>query len=142
MTKNPQEVTTTEEEQEQQNRAGESIAAAASASDKPAAHPQAVTQPGARGGFGPPADPSLNVGVIGNCSFSALIDARGRVVWSCLPRFDGEPVFNALLHTGEDASAWAIEIEDFASSKQWYERNTAVLRGVTVVMKSGSPPAI
>ncbi|WP_232324260.1 glycoside hydrolase family 15 protein, partial [Variovorax sp. WDL1] len=128
MTKNLQEVETTEEKQQQRSRAGDSIAGAASASDQPAAHPEAVTRPAARGGFGPPADPSLNVGVIGNCSFSALIDARGRVVWCCLPRFDGEPVFNALLHTGEDASAWAIEIEDFASSKQWYEPNTAVLR--------------
>ncbi|MDR6539147.1 glycoside hydrolase family 15 protein [Variovorax soli] len=128
MTKNPKEITRTEEEQGQQSRAGDSIAAAASASDKPAAQPEAVTRPAAQGGFGPPAEPSLNLGVIGNCSYSALIDARGRVVWCCLPRFDGEPVFNALLHTGEDASAWAIEIEDFASSKQWYEPNTAVLR--------------
>jgi len=36
----------------------------------------------------------LNVGVIGNCAYSALIDARGRAVWCCLPRFDGDPVFN------------------------------------------------
>ncbi|RZL65385.1 MAG: glycoside hydrolase family 15 protein [Variovorax sp.] len=66
--------------------------------------------------------------MIGNCAYSALIDARGRIVWCCLPRFDGDPIFNALLHPGDGASAWAIEIEDFASSKQWYEPNTAVLR--------------
>jgi GH15 family glucan-1,4-alpha-glucosidase len=78
--------------------------------------------------FAPPAAPSLNLGVIGNCAYSALIDERARVVWCCLPRFDGDPVFNALLHPGEEGSAWAIEIEDFASSKQWYEPNTAVLR--------------
>ena len=79
-------------------------------------------------GFGPPAEPSLDVGMIGNCAYSALIDARARIVWCCLPRFDGDPVFNALLHPGDGASAWAIEIEDFSSSKQWYEPNTAVLR--------------
>ncbi|AYQ27119.1 MULTISPECIES: glycoside hydrolase family 15 protein [unclassified Polaromonas] len=92
--------------------------------------------------FAPPAEPSLAMGVIGNCAFSALIDARGRIVWCCLPRFDGDPVFNALLEPqrahGDDAtmpgaddsqsSAFAIEIEDFAEAKQWYEPNTAVLR--------------
>ncbi len=79
-------------------------------------------------GFGAPAEASLKLGVIGNCAFSALVDERGRIVWCCLPRFDGDPVFNALLDPREDASAFAIEIEDFASSKQWYDHNTAVLR--------------
>ncbi|MBH2010147.1 MAG: hypothetical protein I8H71_10650, partial [Xanthomonadaceae bacterium] len=36
--------------------------------------------------FAPPAPPSLSLGVIGNCAFSALVDARGRIVWCCLPR--------------------------------------------------------
>lgn len=79
-------------------------------------------------GFAPPAAPSLNLGVIGNCAISALIDARGRLVWSCMPRFDGDPVFCALL--GGDASDqgdWAIDIEDFAEARQRYEPNTAVL---------------
>jgi GH15 family glucan-1,4-alpha-glucosidase len=82
--------------------------------------------------FGPPAKPSLSLGVIGNCCFSALVDQRGRIVWCCLPRFDGDPVFNALLEPGEregaDPGAFAIEIEDFHEAKQWYEPNTAVLR--------------
>ncbi|MFC5520538.1 glycoside hydrolase family 15 protein [Polaromonas jejuensis] len=86
--------------------------------------------------FAPPAAPSLSLGVVGNCAFSALIDARGRIVWCCLPRFDGDPVFNALLQPGTaqtddgnvQPSAFSIEIEDFAESRQWYEPNTAVLR--------------
>ena len=90
--------------------------------------------------FVAPAEPSLSLGVIGNCTFSALIDSRGRIVWCCLPRFDGDPVFNALLQPGPGApgssskaaaagsSSFGIEIEDFAESRQWYEPNTAVLR--------------
>jgi GH15 family glucan-1,4-alpha-glucosidase len=78
--------------------------------------------------FMPPAPPSLSVGVIGNCAFSALVDAQGRIVWCCLPRFDGDPVFNALLNPGHQGSAFAIEIENFSHAKQWYEPNTAVLR--------------
>jgi len=79
-------------------------------------------------GFAPPAPASLSLGVVGNCAFSALIDAHGRVVWSCLPRFDGDPVFHALLG-GEDADAgsFAIELEDLAETRQRYEPNTAVL---------------
>ncbi len=88
------------------------------------------------GNFGAAAPASLSVGVIGNCSYTALIDQRGRLVWACLPRFDGDPVFSALLQPGDgqDAGqrAFAIEIEDFAESRQWYEPNTAVLRTVLI----------
>ena len=38
---------------------------------------------------------SLNLGMVGNCAISALIDAQARVVWACMPRFDGDPVFHA-----------------------------------------------
>ena len=79
-------------------------------------------------GFKPPAPASLAMGIIGNCGFSALVDAQARIVWCCLPRFDSPPVFNALLQPGDEASAFGIEIENFASARQWYEPNTAVLR--------------
>ena len=78
--------------------------------------------------FSPPAPVSLSLGVIGNCAFSALVDSRGRIVWCCLPRFDGDPVFNALLDDSDKGSAFAIEIENFSHATQSYEPNTAVLR--------------
>ena len=34
---------------------------------------------------------NLDLGLIGNGSFGALLDARARVVWCCLPAFDGDP---------------------------------------------------
>ena len=71
---------------------------------------------------------SLNLGVVGNCAYSALVDERGRIVWCCLPRFDGDPVFNALLDSSEAGSLWAFEIEDFERSEQDYKPNTAILR--------------
>ena len=90
--------------------------------------PSSARRDSPNAGFPAPAEPSLALGVIGNCAFSALIDTRGRVVWCCLPRFDGDPVFDALLEPSGRASAFAIEIEDFAESRQHYEPNTAVLR--------------
>jgi GH15 family glucan-1,4-alpha-glucosidase len=71
---------------------------------------------------------NLNLGVLGNCAYSALVDARGRIVWCCLPRFDGDPVFNALLDDTAAGSLWAFEVENFARSEQNYEPNTAILK--------------
>ena len=74
---------------------------------------------------------NLDLGVIGNGSFGALVDARARVVWSCLPAFDGDPAFCALLSPREhDGGDHAIELEDFDYSEQAYLHNTAVLRTV------------
>ncbi|WP_174425598.1 glycoside hydrolase family 15 protein [Cupriavidus basilensis] len=91
-------------------------------------NPSTEDNPARAGGAGRYADPSLSLGMIGNCAISALVDGRGRIVWCCLPRFDGDPVFNALLDPGENAGHFAIEIEDFQEAHQWYEPNTAVLR--------------
>ncbi|MFO0712939.1 MAG: glycoside hydrolase family 15 protein [Sandaracinus sp.] len=38
-----------------------------------------------------------DLGLIGNCQISALVDRSGAVTWSCLPRFDSDPVLGALL---------------------------------------------
>ena len=76
-----------------------------------------------------PSAPDLDLGVIGNCALNALIDRFGRIVWSCLPRPDGDPVFHSLLG-GTDPQArgsFAIEIDDLARANQHYVPNTAVL---------------
>ncbi len=74
----------------------------------------------------------LNLGVIGNCSFNALVDERASVVWSCMPRPDADPVFNALLggiSPGDEKArgVYAVDLENFASSQQQYFTNTPVL---------------
>ncbi|HEX5378184.1 MAG TPA: glycoside hydrolase family 15 protein [Phenylobacterium sp.] len=72
--------------------------------------------------------PNLDLFPIGNCAASALIDVTGRYVWACAPRVDGDPVFSALLG-GEnpDQGFWSVEVEDLASVRQSYMRNTPVL---------------
>ena len=75
--------------------------------------------------------PNLSLGVIGNCAFNALVDERGSIVWCCLPRPDGDPVFHALLGGAprDDVArgAFDIEIENFARATQHYVTNTAIL---------------
>ena len=51
----------------------------------------------------------LELGVIGNCAVAALINRDACVVWYCLPRFDGDPVFHTLLGAPRDApDGWHV----------------------------------
>jgi GH15 family glucan-1,4-alpha-glucosidase len=68
--------------------------------------------------------------LIGNCSIGALVNGEGRIDWCCLPRFDGDAVFCALLREpgGErDFGYFGIELLDLLHSEQHYLENTAVL---------------
>lgn len=76
---------------------------------------------------------SLDLGVVGNGSFGALIDEEGRIVWCCLPRFDGDPVFHDLLNgrregDGErDRGFWEISLVGQKNVTREYRTNTAIL---------------
>ncbi|MBX3505583.1 MAG: glycoside hydrolase family 15 protein [Parvibaculum sp.] len=74
---------------------------------------------------------TLDLGVIGNGTYGALIDDKARIVWCCLPRLDGDPVFCDLLNGGReenpDGGYWSVEIENLGSSRQFYRPNTAIL---------------
>jgi GH15 family glucan-1,4-alpha-glucosidase len=74
---------------------------------------------------------TLDLGLIGNGTVSALIDPTGTIVWSCLPRFDGDPVFHRLLRAPvapDDHGAFAITLVDLERSEQEYLTNTPILR--------------
>lgn len=70
---------------------------------------------------------NLDFGLVGNCAYAALIDRMGQVVWCCLPRFDGDPVFCRLLDENNAHGVFAIELDRFAHSEQAYLTNTAIL---------------
>ena len=71
---------------------------------------------------------SLDLALIGNCTVGALLDGRGRLVWGCFPRFDGDPVFCSLLDDTLDYGFFDIELIDFEKAEQTYVENTAILR--------------
>jgi GH15 family glucan-1,4-alpha-glucosidase len=75
---------------------------------------------------------SLDLAVIGNCSFSALLDGRARIVWSCLPRFDSDPRFCALLNDHRDGEKGFHDVElfDLREAEQSYRNNSAVVETV------------
>ncbi|HCX68753.1 MAG TPA: glucoamylase, partial [Rhodobiaceae bacterium] len=76
---------------------------------------------------------SLDLGIVGNGTYGALIDKWARIVWCCLPRLDGDPVFYSLLNgknaeDEDDARGyWGVELENAATSRQYYRHNSAVL---------------
>ena len=73
----------------------------------------------------------MNLALIGNCAISALVDTRAAIVWCCMPRFDGDPIFHALLDSAggiPEEGVLSVELEGFARSEQHYDPGTAVLR--------------
>jgi len=74
---------------------------------------------------------SLELGIIGNCGIGALVDRRGRIVWCCMPRFDGDPVFHSLMGEVDGAPGggmFSIELDGYKTSSQHYDGNTAILK--------------
>ncbi|MCA9736984.1 MAG: glycoside hydrolase family 15 protein [Gemmatimonadota bacterium] len=76
--------------------------------------------------------PNLQLAAIGNCQIASLIDDRARMVWTCLPRLDGDPVFCSLLQEEEDPAAgfFDVELSGAVSSTQRYRLNTPILETV------------
>ncbi|MDJ1158774.1 glycoside hydrolase family 15 protein [Chelatococcus sp. SYSU_G07232] len=74
---------------------------------------------------------NLDLGVIGNSAVAALVDDRGRIVWLCYPRLDGDPVFHALIGAGAGGDgSFAVELDGFARAERRYWPNTAILETV------------
>ncbi len=85
-----------------------------------------------------PGKASLDLGVIGNGTINALIDARGRICWHCVPAFDGDPVFCSLLSPRlGDAGFFDIVLEGETECRQHYLDNSAVLV-TTLTAKDGA----
>lgn len=72
---------------------------------------------------------SLDLGLIGNGKIAALIDGRGEIVWCCIPRFDGDPVFCSLLagSNRERAGSFSIELTGESEFEQSYIAGTPIL---------------
>jgi GH15 family glucan-1,4-alpha-glucosidase len=72
-------------------------------------------------------DYGLDLAVIGNGRTAALLEPSSRIVWWCLPRYDGDPVFCRLLSGGEDKGFTDVVLEGQVEVRSDYVRNTAVV---------------
>ena len=75
----------------------------------------------------------MDLALVGNCNVAALINREAAIVWYCLPRFDGDPVFHKLLGAPQDRPAdgvFSVELEDLQEAQQTYIENTAIVRTI------------
>lgn len=70
---------------------------------------------------------TLDLALIGNCTVGALVDARANITWGCFPRFDGDPMFCALLKNTDDHGFFSIDLGECEKTEQHYLENTAIL---------------
>jgi GH15 family glucan-1,4-alpha-glucosidase len=70
---------------------------------------------------------TYNLGLIGNCSYQALIDTTASVRWLCWPKFDSSFIFGSLLDD-EKGGEFSIKPQlHIKKSHQYYVKNTNVL---------------
>lgn len=70
---------------------------------------------------------SLDLAVIGNGRTAALVDSSARIVWWCLPRYDGDPVFSRLVAGDEEKGFADILLDGHVETHSEYLRNTAIV---------------
>jgi len=68
-----------------------------------------------------------NYGIIGNCSYLALIDDKANVGWLCWPRFDSSFVFGGLLDEDKGGSFFIEPESKECTTSQRYLENTNIL---------------
>jgi GH15 family glucan-1,4-alpha-glucosidase len=74
-----------------------------------------------------PAEPRIeDYGLIGDCETAALVSRTGSIDWLCLPRFDSDAVFAALLGDRNNG-AWSIAPKEPFQSSRRYRDGTLIL---------------
>src|SRR6266542_1570911 len=74
--------------------------------------------------------PTLDLALVGNGTIGALVSPDAEIVWTCLPRFEGDPVFCSLLRGSAEPKhdgAFGIEMIGSVRSEQQYVPDTPVL---------------
>ena len=72
-------------------------------------------------------DYGLDLAVIGNGRTAALLNPDARIVWWCLPRYDGDPVFCRLISGEEEKGFTDVVLDRMVETRSDYVRNTAIV---------------
>jgi len=83
-------------------------------------------------------DYGLDLAVIGNGRTAALLDPSSRIVWWCLPRYDGDPVFCRLLAGTEEKGFTDVVLDGQVEIRSDYIRNTAIVATELIDDKGGA----
>ena len=83
-------------------------------------------------------DYGLDLAVIGNGRTAALLEPSSRIVWWCLPRYDGDPVFCRLLAGNEEKGFTDVVLDGQVETRSDYVRNTAIVVTELIDDKGGA----
>jgi GH15 family glucan-1,4-alpha-glucosidase len=83
-------------------------------------------------------DFGLDLAVIGNGRTAALVEPSGRIVWWCLPRYDGDPVFCRLVAGDEEKGFTDVVMDRQVALQSDYERNTAIVSTILTDDEGGA----
>ena len=70
----------------------------------------------------------VNLALIGNCGYQALIDDKARVKWLCWPRFDSSFVFGELVDAERGGEFSIAPRDEPYETEQAYVDNTNIVR--------------
>lgn len=70
---------------------------------------------------------TYDLGIIGNCSYNALIDKNAVIKWLCWPKFDSSFVFGSLLDEKKGGHFSISCADEHYETYQFYVKNTNVL---------------
>src|ERR1700675_869288 len=71
--------------------------------------------------------PIEDYGIIGNSHTAALVGRDGSIDWLCLPRFDGESVFGALLGETQNGRWLIAPVDTTGMTTRRYRGETGIL---------------
>lgn len=72
-------------------------------------------------------EPIESYGLLGDTRTAALVSEQGSIDWLCIPRFDGSPLFGALID-GRHGGRWSIRITDGRVVDRCYSEGAASIR--------------
>jgi len=70
---------------------------------------------------------TYNYGLIGNCSYIAMVDTDANIGWLCWPKFDSSFLFGGLLDKEKGGEFSIRPATDNYTSIQYYQENTNIL---------------
>jgi GH15 family glucan-1,4-alpha-glucosidase len=70
--------------------------------------------------------PISDYALIGDARTAALVSTAGSIDWMCVPNFDRDPIFGALVG-GADSGSFAMSIDGLQGSQRSYRENSALV---------------